>query len=41
MFGLAQRGVNAYAKVGVETGVLAANPHKLIIMLYEGAIAAC
>ncbi len=41
MFGLNQRGVNVYAKIGIETGVLAANPHKLIIMLYEGAITAC
>ncbi|MDI1308500.1 MAG: flagellar export chaperone FliS [Methylotenera sp.] len=41
MFGLNQKGVNAYAKVGMETGVLAASPNKLIIMLYEGAIAAC
>lgn len=28
---------NAYANVGLETGVVAASPHKLIIMLYEGA----
>jgi len=28
---------NAYANVGLETGVMAANPHQLIIMLYEGA----
>lgn len=28
---------NAYAKVGLETGVIAANPHKLILMLFEGA----
>ena len=41
MFGLNQNGVNAYAKIGMETGVLAASPNKLIIMLYEGAIAAC
>jgi len=40
MFGLNQSGVNAYAKVGIETGVLAASPNKLTIMLYEGAIAA-
>jgi flagellar protein FliS len=31
-------GANAYAKVGVETGVVAASPHKLIVMLYDGAI---
>jgi flagellar protein FliS len=30
-------GANAYAKVGVETGVMAADPHKLIVMLFEGA----
>jgi len=29
-----------YAQVGVETGVAAASPRKLVIMLYEGAIAA-
>ncbi len=28
----------AYANIGVETGVMAANPHKLILMLYEGAL---
>jgi len=41
MFGTNLHGVNAYSKVSVETGVLAASPNKLIIMLYEGAIAAC
>jgi len=38
MFGSMQRGVNAYAKVGLETGVTAASPHKLIVMLYDGAL---
>lgn len=38
MFGSMQRGVNAYAKVGLETGVSAASPHKLIVMLYDGAL---
>ena len=28
---------NAYANVGLETGVVAASPHRLIVMLYEGA----
>ncbi len=37
MFGTPRSGANAYAKVGVETGVIAANPHKLIVMLFEGA----
>ncbi|HWU84857.1 MAG TPA: flagellar export chaperone FliS [Rhodocyclaceae bacterium] len=30
----------AYTQVGVETGVVAANPHKLILMLFDGAIMA-
>lgn len=41
MFGLNQRGASGYAKVSLETGVLAASPNKLIIMLYEGAISFC
>lgn len=28
----------SYAKIGVETGVSAANPHKLILMLFDGAL---
>jgi flagellar protein FliS len=40
MFGTSSRGVNAYAKVGLETGVTSASPHKLIVMLYDGALAA-
>jgi flagellar protein FliS len=40
MFGQAQKGVNAYAKVGIETGVAAASPHKLIVMLFEAALVA-
>ncbi len=30
----------AYAKVGVETGVAAASPHQLILMLFDGALLA-
>jgi flagellar secretion chaperone FliS len=37
MFGSMQSGANAYAKIGMETGVIAADPHKLIVMLFEGA----
>jgi len=33
-------GANAYSKVGLETGVVAASPHKLIVMLFEGALQA-
>jgi flagellar protein FliS len=40
MFGAKQGGVAAYAKVGLETGVLAASPHKLIVMLFDGALQA-
>jgi flagellar protein FliS len=37
MFDSSKKGINAYAKIGVETGVLAANPHQLIVMLFDGA----
>ena len=32
--------VKAYAKVGVESGVISADPHKLILMLFQGALLA-
>lgn len=32
--------INSYRDVGAETGVVAASPQRLILMLYEGAIAA-
>lgn len=28
----------AYADIGLETGVIAASPHKLVLMLFEGAL---
>lgn len=40
MFGSSNAGAGAYAKVGLETGVAAASPHRLVVMLFEGAIAA-
>jgi flagellar protein FliS len=40
MFANAQRAINAYSTVGLETGVEDADPHKLILMLYEGALLA-
>lgn len=40
MFGTKHRGVSAYANVGLETGVTAASPHKLIVMLFDGALVA-
>lgn len=32
--------IRAYAKIGVESGVTSADPHKLISMLYQGALLA-
>jgi len=40
MFGTPKRGVGAYATVGLETGVAAASPQKLVVMLYDGVIVA-
>lgn len=40
MFGAQMNRAAAYARVGVETGVTAADPHKLILMLFDGAIMA-
>lgn len=38
-FGLAaRRAAAAYSEVGVATGVSTADPHKLILMLFEGAL---
>jgi len=37
MYAVARHAVNAYSKVGTETGVMTANPHQLILMLFEGA----
>lgn len=31
------RGAGAYARVGVESGVMSASPHQLIVMLFDGA----
>ena len=36
MYSASRYGISAYASVGLETGVLAASPHKLILMLFEG-----
>ncbi len=37
MFSPGHAGANAYARVGVETGVMGASPHQLIAMLFQGA----
>lgn len=40
MFGMSHKGANTYAKVGLETGVVASSPHQLIVMLFDGALVA-
>ena len=40
MYSSARKAIDAYAQVGVETGVASADPHKLILMLFDGALAA-
>jgi flagellar secretion chaperone FliS len=37
---LSQNAARAYAKIGLETGVAAASPHRMILMLYDGALLA-
>jgi flagellar secretion chaperone FliS len=37
MFSPGQAGANAYARVGNETGVMGASPHRLIALLIQGA----
>ncbi len=37
MYSNPRNAAHHYANVGLETGVVAASPHQLIIMLYEGA----
>ncbi len=32
--------ISSYKKVGLESGAMAADPHKLILMLYQGALQA-
>ena len=37
MYSPGHAGASAYARVGVQTGVMGASPHRLIVMLYQGA----
>ena len=41
MFGAINKGVSAYKRIDLETGVVDADPLKLVVMLYQGAIEAC
>lgn len=40
MFGMMRNPAESYAKVGVESAVSTADPHRLIMMLFDGALAA-
>ena len=40
MSGFGNFGARAYTSVGVETGVVASDPHTLVTMLYDGALEA-
>jgi flagellar protein FliS len=40
MFGSTPNRAAAYAKVAVETGVTTADPHRLVLMLFDGAMLA-
>jgi len=37
MYATMNSAISAYQRIGVETGVESADPHKLILMLFEGA----
>jgi flagellar secretion chaperone FliS len=37
MYSPGQSGAGAYAQVGLQTGVVDASPHRLIVMLFQGA----
>lgn len=37
MYSAMNSAISAYQRVGVETGIESADPHKLILMLFEGA----
>ena len=40
MFGMMRNPAQSYAKAGVEASVEASDPHRLVLMLFDGAIAA-
>lgn len=40
MFGIPRPGVHAYRQMSVDTDVLAASPHQLITLLFDGALRA-
>ncbi|MCZ4058145.1 flagellar export chaperone FliS [Pantoea sp. LMR881] len=36
----AKSGIQAYAQVGVESAVMSASPHQLVVLLFDGALSA-
>ncbi|WP_215800896.1 flagellar export chaperone FliS, partial [Pantoea dispersa] len=36
----AKSGTQAYAQVGLESAVLSASPHQLVVLLFDGALSA-
>lgn len=40
MFGMMHKPAESYAKVGLESAVASADPHRLVLMLFDGALAA-
>jgi flagellar protein FliS len=40
MFGSFNNAVSAYKSVGVDTAITSADPHKLILLLFDGSVAA-
>ena len=40
MLGYARNAISAYQKAGVEAAVEVADPHRLVVLLFEGALAA-
>lgn len=40
MFGMMRNPAESYAKVGIDAAVASADPHRLVMMLFDGAIAA-
>lgn len=40
MFGTIIKGASAYNEIALETGVNAVSPHKLVVMLFDGALVA-
>ena len=38
MFGYPAKGAHAYAQISIESGALGASPHRLVVLMFDGAI---